>query len=83
MIKDVLEQIDNFYFLVDFIIIDTTLVNNMSHQISLIIECPILATTNEVINCRNRVVKLSLNNMTLELNVFNVCKLPSIDTKEV
>ncbi|XP_026419888.1 uncharacterized protein LOC113315855 [Papaver somniferum] len=35
---------------------------------------PFLATSNANINCRNRVLKLSFGNMTVELNVFNVSK---------
>lgn len=37
---------------------------------------PFLATTNSLINYRNEVMNLSLSNMTLELNVFNICKQP-------
>ncbi|XP_073317252.1 uncharacterized protein [Primulina huaijiensis] len=35
---------------------------------------PFLATSNALINCRNGIMKLSFGNMTLELNVFNLCK---------
>ncbi|XP_073049540.1 uncharacterized protein [Primulina eburnea] len=35
---------------------------------------PFLATSNALINCRNGIMKLSFDNMTLELNVFNLCK---------
>lgn len=34
-------------------------------------------------NYRNGVVKLSFGNMTLELNVFNVCKQSNFDEEEV
>ncbi|XP_038981148.1 uncharacterized protein LOC120110398 [Phoenix dactylifera] len=46
---------------------------------------PFLATSNALINCRNGVMKLSFGNMTLELNIFNVCKQPndSEESKEV
>ncbi|XP_075483643.1 uncharacterized protein LOC142523798 [Primulina tabacum] len=37
---------------------------------------PFLATSNALINCRNGIMKLSFGNMTLELNVFNLCKQP-------
>lgn len=43
--KDELVQIDNFYLLVDFIIIDTTPVANVHLHILIILECPFLATT--------------------------------------
>ena len=35
---------------------------------------PFLATSNALINCRSGVLKLSFDNMTLELNIFNNCK---------
>ncbi|XP_073137227.1 uncharacterized protein [Henckelia pumila] len=43
---------------------------------------PFLATSNALINCRNGIMKLSFENMTLELNVFNLCKQPSINEDE-
>jgi hypothetical protein len=32
-----------------------------------------------LINCRNGLMKLSFGNMTLEMNVFNICKQPRND----
>jgi hypothetical protein len=32
-----------------------------------------------LINCRNGLMKLSLGNMTLEMNIFNICKQPGDD----
>ncbi|XP_042987199.1 uncharacterized protein LOC122315389, partial [Carya illinoinensis] len=37
---------------------------------------PFLATSNALINCRSGVLKLSFGNMTLELNIFNLCRQP-------
>ncbi|KAL6325997.1 hypothetical protein AAG906_038489 [Vitis piasezkii] len=37
---------------------------------------PFLATTNALINCRNGLMQLSFGNMTVEMNVFNLCKQP-------
>ncbi|XP_024033507.1 uncharacterized protein LOC112095634 [Citrus clementina] len=37
---------------------------------------PFLGTTNALINCKNELMNLSFGNMTLELNVFNMCKQP-------
>ncbi|XP_073019335.1 uncharacterized protein [Primulina eburnea] len=37
---------------------------------------PFLATSNALINCWNGIMKLSFGNMTLGLNVFNLCKQP-------
>ncbi|XP_024043020.1 uncharacterized protein LOC112099781, partial [Citrus clementina] len=38
---------------------------------------PFLATANALINCRNGLMNLSFGNMTLELNVFNMCRQPN------
>ena len=35
---------------------------------------PFLATSNEIINCRNGVMQLTFGNMTLELNIFHLSK---------
>jgi hypothetical protein len=40
---------------------------------------PFLATSNALINCRNELMKLSFRNMTLEINIFNICKQPGDD----
>ena len=58
---------------------DTLFVSNSNAQIPVILDRPFLATSNALINCRNGVLKLSFGNMTLELNVFNVCKHPAQD----
>ena len=74
VIEDVLVQIKKFYSAVDFIILDTQPVANPSAQIPVILGRPFLATSNALVNCRNGVMKLSFGNMTIELNIFNVCK---------
>lgn len=35
-----------------------------------------LATSNVIINCRSGILKLSFGNMTLELNIVNLCRQP-------
>lgn len=82
VIKDVLVQINNFYISVDFIVFDIAQVTNACLWIPIILERPIFATANTVVNCRNGVIKLSFSNMTLEFNIFNICKQPSFDTKK-
>ena len=74
VVEDVLVQVDKFYFPVDFIILDMHPISNANSQISVILGCPFLATSNALINCRSGVLKLSFGNMTLELNIFNTCK---------
>ena len=55
---------------------------NACTQIPIILGCPFLATFNALINCRNGAMKLSFGNMTLELNIFNICKQPG-DVEDV
>ena len=74
VVEDVLVQVDKFYFPVDFIILDMHPVSNANSQISMILGCPFLATSNALIHCRSGVLKLSFGNMTFELNIFNTYK---------
>ena len=59
IVEDVLVQINNFYFPVDFIILDMEPVSNPSKEIPVILGCPFLATSNAIINCKNGLVKLT------------------------
>ncbi|XP_057962104.1 uncharacterized protein LOC131153670 [Malania oleifera] len=76
IVEDVLLQVDKFYYLVDFLVLDTQAGVDMESKIPLILGRPFLATANALINCRNGLMKLSFGNMTLEVNVFNVGKQP-------
>jgi hypothetical protein len=78
IVENVLVQVDKFIYLVDFIVLDTQSVD-VCNSISVILGRPFLATSNALINCRNGVMKLSFGNMTLEMNVFNICKQPGDD----
>jgi len=62
----------------DFIVLDTQPVE-ACNSFLVILGCPFLATSNALINCRNRLMKLSFGNMTLEMNIFNICKEPGDD----
>ena len=73
IIEDVLVQVDKFIYPVDFIVLDTQPIE-ACNLIPVILGRPFLATSNALINCRNGVMKLSFGNMTLEMNVFNICK---------
>lgn len=79
VVEDVLLQIDKFYYLVDFLILDTQSVVKAESKIPLILGRPFLATANALINCRNGLMKLSFGNMTLEVNIFNIGKQPQDD----
>ena len=67
----------------DFIVLETEPIVNNYKPIPIILGRPFLATANALINCRNGIMNLSFGNMTLELNVFNICKQPSDDDNEI
>jgi hypothetical protein len=78
IVEDVLVQVDKFIFPVDFIVLDTKPVE-ACNSIPVILGRPFIATSNALINYRNEMMKLSFENMTLEMNVFNICKQPRDD----
>ncbi|XP_035544638.1 uncharacterized protein LOC109020774 [Juglans regia] len=54
------------------------------YQALVIFGRPFLSTSNTLINCRSGMLKLTFENMTLEINVFNTCKMPGdCDESEV
>jgi hypothetical protein len=63
---------------VDFIVLDTQPIK-ACNSFPVILGRPFLATSNALINCRNGLMKLSFENMTLEMNIFNICKQPGDD----
>ncbi|XP_024024964.1 uncharacterized protein LOC112092621 [Morus notabilis] len=81
IVEDVLLQIDKFYYPMDFLVLDTQSVVNMESSIPIILGRPFLATANALINCRNGLMKISLGNMTLEVNIFHIQKQPRDDKK--
>ena len=56
MIEDVLVQVDKFYYLVDFVVLDTDPVAKGTNCIPIILGRPFLSTSNAIINCRNGVM---------------------------
>ena len=74
IVKDVLVQVDKFYFFVDFVVLDTQPVVNQGTQFPVILGRPFLATANAIIHCRGGLMTLSFGNMTVNLNIFNVIK---------
>ena len=74
IVNNVLVQVDKFYFLVDFIVLDTQPVVNQGTRFPLILGRPFLATANAIIHCRGGLMTLSFANMTVNLNIFNVIK---------
>jgi hypothetical protein len=54
IVEDVLIKVDKFYFLVDFIVLDTEPVQVIGSEIPVILGRPFLAMANALINCRSR-----------------------------
>ena len=71
---DVLIQVERFYYLVDFVVLDTEPVAVGANHVPIILGRPFLATSNAIINFRNGVMQLTFGNMTLELNIFHLSK---------
>ena len=76
IIKDVLVQVDNFYYPVDFVVLDTDPIVKETNYVPIILGISFLATSNAIINCRNGLMQLTFGNMTLELNIFYMSKKP-------
>ena len=65
---------DKFYYPVDFIILDTEPIAREPNHVPIILGKPFLAIANALINCHNWVMQFTFGNITLELNVFHLCK---------
>ncbi|KAH9704912.1 hypothetical protein KPL70_011658 [Citrus sinensis] len=83
IVKDVLIQVDKFYFLVGFIVIDTKLIQDSRKHIPIILGRLFLATANAHIQCRIGNMQLYFGNMTIELNIFNIAKQPHNTNDEI
>ena len=73
-VEDVLIQVDKFYYPVDFVVLDIEPAATGANYVPIILGRPFLATSNVIINCRNGVMQLTFENMTLELNIFHLSK---------
>jgi hypothetical protein len=78
IVEDVLVQVDKFIYPLDFIVSDTQPIE-ACNSFPVILGRPFLATSNALVNYRNGLMKLSFGNMTLEMNIFNICKQPGDD----
>ncbi|RVW85026.1 Retrovirus-related Pol polyprotein from transposon 17.6 [Vitis vinifera] len=76
VVENVLVQVEKFYYPVDFVVLDTEPLKTCVNYVPIILGRPFLATTNALIKCRNGLMQLSFGNMTVEMNVFNLCKQP-------
>ena len=74
IVKDVLMQVDKFYFPMDFVVLGTQPVVNQGTRFPVILGRPFLATATATIYCRGGLMTLSFGKMTVNLNIFNVIK---------
>ena len=72
IVEDVLVKVDNFYYSVDFVVLDIELMEESTHQVHIIIRRPFLAIDNAIVNFLNGVMQLTFGNMNLELNIFHL-----------
>ena len=72
IVEDVLVKIDKFYYLVDFMVLNTEPIASEPTHVPIILGRPFLATANAIINCRNGLMQLTFGNMTLDLNIFHL-----------
>ncbi|XP_022855599.1 uncharacterized protein LOC111376835 [Olea europaea var. sylvestris] len=79
VVKDVLVQVDKFYYPVDFLILDLKVDVNVNSKIPIILGRPFLTIANALINCKNSLMKLSFVNMTLDVNIFYIIEQPEED----
>jgi len=70
IVEDVMVKVSDFYYPVDFIILDTPAPDPTN--IPIILGRPFLATANAIINCRDGSMNLSFGNMTVEVNIFHL-----------
>ena len=78
IVEDVLVKVNNFYYLVDFVVLDTAPSPNEPNHVPIILGRPFLATANAIINCRNGIMQLTFGDMILELNIFNLNDNPKL-----
>ena len=83
IVEDVLVKIDKFYYLVDFVVLDTEPIGNEPNHVPIILGRPFLATANAIINCRNGVMQITFGNMTLELNIFHLNNKHQLQEDEI
>ena len=72
IVEDVLVKVDKFYYLIDFVVLDTEPVAEGTNHVPVILGRPFLATSSSIINFWNGVMQLTFFNMTLELNIFHL-----------
>ncbi|XP_071727445.1 uncharacterized protein [Rutidosis leptorrhynchoides] len=77
MLEDVIVKVDDFYYPVDFVVMDIE-PRNRDAQPTIILERPFLATINAHINCRTGAMDISFGNQKMRINIFNSLHAPCV-----
>ncbi|XP_058189279.1 uncharacterized protein LOC131306867 [Rhododendron vialii] len=72
MVEDVLVQVDQFVYPVDFVVLDTCPVPAAQSSVPIILGRPFLATSDAVIHCRDGRLNMSFGNMKMQVNMFHI-----------
>ena len=81
--EDVLVRIDTFIFPVDFVVLDTEPVRDVSSQIPVIFGRPFLATIDTTIKVRSGVMTLVFGNITLNVKIFSNLRPEEVEDEKV
>ena len=73
-IKDVIVKVHDFYFPVDFIVLEIER-NQNAKPAPIILGRPFLATSDAQIGCRDGNLKLTFGNMSLDMNIYHSCNI--------
>ena len=74
-VEDVLVQVHNFVYPVDFIVLDTQ-PSTAKNDVPIILGRPFLSTCKALINCRDGHLNISFGDMSVDLNIFKTYKVP-------
>ncbi|XP_026450562.1 uncharacterized protein LOC113350642 [Papaver somniferum] len=78
IIEDVLVQLENFIYPVDFVILDTQPISSQDINIPIILGRPFLSTANAVIHCQTGLVEFSFGNQKISVDVFKELQSPPV-----
>ena len=73
-VEDVLVQVHNFVYPVDFIVLDTQ-PSTAKNDVPIILGRPFLSTCKALINCRDGHLNISFGDMSVYLNIFKTYKV--------
>ncbi|CAA6669646.1 unnamed protein product [Spirodela intermedia] len=77
-LEDVIIHVKEFRFLVDFFILNISILDNLTHA-PIILGRLFLATTKANIDCKNRIINMKFESQNISLNVFKSSRFPHKD----